>query len=79
MLILGAVVGTRRIGVRVILDDIGAPVVLAPMAGGPSTPELTAAVTEAGGFGILAAGYLSAGTLAQRIAQTRQLTSRGSV
>ena len=58
-----------------ILDDIGAPVVLAPMAGGPSTPELTAAVTEAGGFGILAAGYLSAGTLAQRIAQTRQLTS----
>jgi nitronate monooxygenase len=27
------------------------------MAGGPSTPELVAAVADAGGYGYLAAGY----------------------
>jgi nitronate monooxygenase len=32
------------------------PIVQAPMAGGPSTPELAAAVTNAGGLGFLAAG-----------------------
>lgn len=51
------------------------PIVLAPLAGGPSTPELAAAVSNAGGLGFLAAGYLSAGALAQRLAATRQLTS----
>ncbi len=35
------------------------PIVAAPMAGGPSTPELAAAVSRAGGIGMLAAGYLS--------------------
>lgn len=34
-------------------------VVLAPMAGGPSTVELAAAVTAAGGFGFLAGAYLA--------------------
>ena len=33
------------------------PVVGAPLAGGSSTPELTAAVSEAGGPGSIAAGY----------------------
>ena len=33
------------------------PIVQAPMAGGPSTPELAAAAGEAGGLGFLAAGY----------------------
>src|SRR4051794_27064106 len=50
------------------------PIVLAPLAGGPSTPELTAAVSGAGGLGLLAAGSLSAETLAERIAETRRLT-----
>ena len=45
----------------VILDLCREPVVLAPLAGGPSTPELAAAVSEAGGLGFLAAGYLHAG------------------
>jgi nitronate monooxygenase len=40
------------------------PVVAAPMAGGPSTPELVAAVADAGGYGYLAAGYLTAQKLA---------------
>jgi nitronate monooxygenase len=51
-------------------------IVLAPMAGGPSTPELTAAVSEAGGLGFLAAGYLSAAKLEEQIVKTRELTSR---
>ena len=33
------------------------PLVAAPMAGGPSTPELVAAVAGAGGCGFLAGGY----------------------
>ena len=38
-----------------VLDRLAVPIVLAPLAGGPSTPELTAAVSNAGGFGFLAA------------------------
>jgi nitronate monooxygenase len=58
-----------------VLDPLRHPIVLAPLAGGPSTPELTAAVVEAGGFGFLAAGYLSAEVLGERIAATRALTA----
>ncbi|MEV0295976.1 nitronate monooxygenase [Nocardia sp. NPDC050710] len=58
----------------VIIDELRVPIVLAPMAGGPSTPELTAAVAEAGGLGVLAAGYLSAADTAARIEATRALT-----
>lgn len=50
------------------------PIVLAPLAGGPSTPELAAAVSNAGGLGFLGAGYLSAEELSRRIARTRELT-----
>ncbi len=59
-----------------ILDDLDTPIVLAPLAGGPSTPELAAAVANAGGLGFLAAGYLSADQLAERIATARSLTTR---
>ena len=58
------------------LDRCALPVVLAPLAGGPSTPELCAAVSEAGGLGFLAAGYLSAAELAGRLEQARALTGR---
>jgi len=44
------------------------------MAGGTSTPALTAAVSEAGGYGLLAAGYLSAEGLREAIEATRSLT-----
>ena len=57
-----------------LLDQCRVPVVLAPLAGGPSTPELCAAVSDAGGLGFLAAGYLSAADLAERIDRTRGLT-----
>jgi nitronate monooxygenase len=57
----------------VILDDLRTPIVLAPMAGGPSSPELAAAVSRAGGLGFLAAGYLTADNIADDIARTRAL------
>ena len=46
------------------------------MAGGPSTPALAAAVSEAGGFGFLAAGYRSAEEMREEIAGLRQQTNR---
>lgn len=51
------------------------PLVQAPMAGGPSTPELAAAVNAAGGFGYVAGGYLTAEAFAAAIDRTRALTS----
>jgi nitronate monooxygenase len=50
------------------------PVVQAPMAGGPSTPELAAAVAGAGGLGFVAGGYLTPERLAAALAATRALT-----
>ena len=52
------------------------PVVAAPMAGGPSTPELVAAVAEVGGYGYLAAGYLTAEKLAAQLAELRERSAR---
>src|SRR5690242_21812287 len=60
----------------VILDELTHPLALAPLAGGPSTPELTAAVAGAGACAFLAGGYLSADGLAERIRATRALTDR---
>lgn len=57
-----------------LLRTLQRPIVAAPMAGGPSTPELVAAVAEAGGLGFLAGGYLSPDALVERIEQTRELT-----
>jgi nitronate monooxygenase len=51
------------------------PIVQAPMAGGPSTPELAAAVNAAGGFGYVAGGYLTRSALAEQLDRTRSLTS----
>jgi nitronate monooxygenase len=59
-----------------LLDELEIPIVLAPLAGGPSTPELTAAVCEAGGFGFLAAGYLTAGQVEDGIRRVGDVTRR---
>jgi nitronate monooxygenase len=50
------------------------PIIQAPMAGGPSTPGLTAAVVNAGGYGFVAGGYLSADVLRDRVSTTSALT-----
>lgn len=44
------------------------------MAGGPSSPALAAAVSDAGGLGFLAAGYRTPDQLEGDIARTRELT-----
>ena len=55
--------------------DLDVPIVGAPMAGGPGTPALAAAVSNAGGFGFLASGYVSAERLAHEIAAARAATT----
>lgn len=55
--------------------DLTAPVSVAPMAGGPSTPELAAAGTDAGGLGFVAAGYLGADAFADRLGAGMRLAS----
>ncbi|OEJ26943.1 2-nitropropane dioxygenase [Streptomyces agglomeratus] len=52
------------------------PIVQAPMAGGASSPQLVAAVCEAGALGFLAAGYKTADGMYEEIKQLRGLTSR---
>jgi nitronate monooxygenase len=58
-----------------VLDEVAHPIVLAPLAGGPSTAALTAAVIDAGAFGFLAAGYLSAAELQSRMLEVRRRTA----
>lgn len=49
------------------------PIVQAPLAGGPSTPALAAAVSGAGGLGFVAAGYRTAEQLRDDVRETRRL------
>jgi nitronate monooxygenase len=58
------------------LVGIDNPIVLAPLAGGPSTPALAAAVSEAGGLGSLGVGYLAPGAIGDEIAAVRRATAR---
>src|SRR5215210_4426176 len=55
--------------------DLEHPIVQAPLAGGPSTPALAAAVSGAGGLGFVAAGYKTAEAMREEIAATRALTA----
>jgi nitronate monooxygenase len=57
-----------------MLSALRIPVIAAPMAGGPSTPELVAAVSGTGAFGFLAGGYRTASALAEQLAATSALT-----
>lgn len=59
-----------------LLHELECPVVGAPMAGGVSTPALVAAVSEAGGLGMLPAGYRTPEQLAADIVDTQELTQR---
>ncbi|HEY0409959.1 MAG TPA: nitronate monooxygenase [Candidatus Dormibacteraeota bacterium] len=59
-----------------VLDELSLPVIQAPMAGGPSTWALAAAVSQAGGLGFLAAGYRAAEGVREDIAAVREATAR---
>ncbi len=52
------------------------PIVLAPLGGGPSTPELVAAVSGAGAFGFLGAPYMTPDEIRSASARIRELTPR---
>lgn len=58
-----------------ILQELRHPIVLAPLAGGPATPALAAAVSETGGLGFLAAGYRTAQAMAAEIREVRERTA----
>jgi len=57
-------------------DTLSVPIVQAPMAGGPSTPELAIAVSEAGALGFLAAGYRQTQGVREEIDAVRAASSR---
>lgn len=59
-----------------IADLCDVPVAQAPMAGGPGGPALAAAVSGAGGFGFLAAGYKTVDAVRAEIADMRTRTDR---
>ena len=59
-----------------VLEELAHPIVQAPLAGGPSTPALAAAVCEAGGLGFLAAGYKPVDTVRADLEALRALTAR---
>jgi nitronate monooxygenase len=56
--------------------DLRVPVVQAPMAGGPTSPAMVAAVSNAGALGFLAAAPFTAEKLASEVAAIRALTRR---
>ncbi len=57
--------------------DIGLkwPIIQAPMAGGITTPNLVAAVSNSGGLGSLGAGYMTPSQIEQAIHEIRTLTT----
>lgn len=54
---------------------IAHPILLAGMAGGPTTPELVAAVSEAGGLGAFGASGMTAEALTAAVRRARELTA----
>ncbi|HET7577735.1 MAG TPA: nitronate monooxygenase [Bacillales bacterium] len=52
------------------------PLIQAGMAGGPTTPELVAAVSNAGGLGTLGAGYMAPDAVREAIRKIKELTDR---
>ncbi len=56
--------------------DCEHPIIQAPMAGGGDTPELVAAVCNAGGTGFIGAAYLTPAQIADSTRAVRALTTR---
>jgi len=68
-MVVGSVAGVFE------LRDLTLPVIGAPMAGGPSTHALAAAVSEVGGLGFLAAGYKTPDAVAAEVDAVRAATT----
>lgn len=56
--------------------DIAHPIIQAPMAGGPTTPELVAAVSNAGGLGSFPGGYLTPDEIDAAVKKILALTDK---
>ena len=59
-----------------ILGELELPIVLTPTGGGPGATQLAAAVSEAGGLGLIRAGHRSTEQLRENILTARAMTSR---
>jgi len=61
-----------------LLEKLGIDnaVIQGPMGGGPSTPELVSAVSNAGGLGSLGAAYMKANEITSAIRRIKSLTSK---
>ena len=64
-----------------LLELLGSslPVLAAPMAGGPATPALVLAASDAGSAGFLAGGYKTPELLAEQVAEVRATTGEYGV
>jgi nitronate monooxygenase len=64
-----------------LLDRLGVehPIILSPMAAGPGTPELAAAVANAGGLGSLPGGYVPPDDIRRAIRRFRELATGKAV
>lgn len=56
--------------------SIQVPIIQGPLGGGPSTPELVAAVSNAGGLGSLGAAYLTPQQITKEVQKIRSLTDK---
>ncbi|SIS47054.1 NAD(P)H-dependent flavin oxidoreductase [Salimicrobium salexigens] len=64
-------------GERIVeLLETDYPIIQAGMAGGVTTPELVAAVSEAGGFGTIGAGYMEAEAMKDSIREVKKHTEK---
>ncbi|QNQ89914.1 nitronate monooxygenase [Corynebacterium poyangense] len=57
------------------IKDLAYHIIAAPMAGGPSTPELAAAVSRAGGLGFLAFGTMALDAVEDSLTRMAELAS----
>ena len=58
------------------LLNIKYPIIQAPMAGGVTTSELVAAVSNHGALGMIGAGYLTADQMREQIREIKKVTSK---
>ncbi len=56
--------------------NIRHPIIQGPLGGGPSTPELVAAVSNAGGLGSLGAAYLTPDQIIAAVRKVKSLTEK---
>ena len=52
--------------------EMSIPLIAAPMSGGPTTPAMVSAATQAGGLGLLAAGYKAVDAIEAEIKSVRR-------